>query len=1253
MMEMWRRRHACGLITLLLLIVLFFSQFGNVFAATVSKNESVKVEDAPVTHTPISSASFSMEKARQFLESQYVQEAGLLRAAVTAEPDRRRVYVASDNLLAARALILLRSGLGKSILEKLAVNYEYGFNARHEVILGFDIPDEFYVLRDEKLAEVYSKEFDTTFELRYEKPDTSRVLTDWYEYADLLVYRALDRILAERVNEARELSSLLLSLWDGYGFNDRTHMADDLKRYETYKVALALLLCKVLTELGQDCGARRELLDKWQSVLASMQRDDGGVVTHYIAKRETIEPYGDANTETTSIVTLALSGLPSIFRPESKLYLMQVEVTTDSDWTFVNILSGPRVIDYDGTILVGSDVPELKYSFSGSHIWIAKKQYDTKTVTLRLVGMAVKGSELGRIVISKGHIGSTEVIISLWDGKQFTRFISLKHEGVNWTEPAANSRFFTVSYANLYAKPSAAAFYEPASPVLRRKVCAFYYPWYGNPFGPSGSLFHWSSISAESIASSTHYPLLGPYDSYDERVVEAHMLMARAAGIDCFIVSWWGPETFEDSALRRILNVGGRVGFNITIYYESYREWRPLTRPRDVINELAYVVKEYANFSSFLKANGKPVLFIYSVSAHQRGMDFWLTVRQNLEGLVGHVYLIGDLRDQRYLNVFDGFHTYIELNLTIMKDVFDFYKQQMSLGLAGMDLNQAMSLIMLKGNPTIQEKILGFTVIPGYDDRKIRHPGSYVDRRGEDTYKSYWNSALEANPDIILITSWNEWHEGTEIEPSREYGFSYIRLTAEYATKFKGGTAPSIEEPSLQAEYLLSSDGRTLILKLTTNRTALIITPEISFQSSLRPTHVENYLTFTTKRNGFDIISRIFPLLKPGETLELRLKLTGLIPETILIHSGHVTYYSIDGSKFVLETVQERFHRLVITTMENTSIIVQGVTYSVKGGNVSLWLREKTNVSISMKAIWYLNDSIRKMLASYIINNREFMIFEPREDFAITIDMDRPIEVVTRWKTQYLLRVADPLNLLSREEWVDENEIMIKEAPQEVSVEEGVRIVFKRWEGSLKSDERRIQFSMDGPKVLSVVWRRQFYLAVEGVDDVSGWYDEGASVTVSVQQFKQQDGGRRYRFDGWYGDVSSNTPTIAITMDGPKRVATRWVEQFYVEVLPGFEKARVYGGGWHDSGSTITITAERDVGSGVFGVKYLFDGWLIDGKIISGDAEMRLLVDSPKTVFAKYRPEYTILLSTIVLTVAGGVSGALIYLARVRKRRGC
>jgi len=69
------------------------------------------------------------------------------------------------------------------------------------------------------------------------------------------------------------------------------------------------------------------------------------------------------------------------------------------------------------------------------------------------------------------------------------------------------------------------------------------------------------------------------------------------------------------------------------------------------------------------------------------------------------------------------------------------------------------------------------TVAPGYDDTNVRSPGNIVDRQNGSFYNSFWSAAKSSFPDEYIITSFNEWHEGTEIEPSLEYQDLYINLT--------------------------------------------------------------------------------------------------------------------------------------------------------------------------------------------------------------------------------------------------------------------------------------------------------------------------------------------------------------------------------------------------------------------------------------------------------------------------------------------
>ena len=46
------------------------------------------------------------------------------------------------------------------------------------------------------------------------------------------------------------------------------------------------------------------------------------------------------------------------------------------------------------------------------------------------------------------------------------------------------------------------------------------------------------------------------------------------------------------------------------------------------------------------------------------------------------------------------------------------------------------------------------------------------------------SEAITAAPDWVLITSWNEWHEGSELEASVEYGSRILDSTTAFSREF-------------------------------------------------------------------------------------------------------------------------------------------------------------------------------------------------------------------------------------------------------------------------------------------------------------------------------------------------------------------------------------------------------------------------------------------------------------------------------------
>jgi len=327
-----------------------------------------------------------------------------------------------------------------------------------------------------------------------------------------------------------------------------------------------------------------------------------------------------------------------------------------------------------------------------------------------------------------------------------------------------------------------------------RQVLAFYYPWYGAADGPGGAgkTVHWGRIdvAGKDIEASTDYPELGVYDSHDPNLIDRHCRWAKAAGIDGFIVSWWGHNHYTDRAMPLILEACKRHGLTTCIYYETVP--RPRT-PRSAADDIVKVLNKYGKHPAHLKASGKPVVFIYGRALQEMGLTEWLKALEMINAeCEGGFAAMGDQFSYGAVRVFDGVHTYNTAGQLGGRDLADASRWA---------AETYPSWVRLADDGG---RICAITVIPGYDDTKIRKPGLAVKRYDGELYRVQWEQAIKADPHWVLITSFNEWHEGSEIEPSVQYGRRYLDLTAEYAGRFKANKNPRRPAGDVRSENVLS-----------------------------------------------------------------------------------------------------------------------------------------------------------------------------------------------------------------------------------------------------------------------------------------------------------------------------------------------------------------------------------------------------------------------------------------------------------------
>jgi hypothetical protein len=312
------------------------------------------------------------------------------------------------------------------------------------------------------------------------------------------------------------------------------------------------------------------------------------------------------------------------------------------------------------------------------------------------------------------------------------------------------------------------AFEAPCDPGNGRSVAIFYYAWYGTP-AQDGSWQHWDqrgAVPPDQLGSS-FYPARGAYSSDDARVVAAQMREIAEAGVDTVIVSWWGRGSAEDARLPLVRSAARREQLRVAIHLEPY----PGRSAETVAADLAY-----------LRTLGVEDVYIYD-SVRVADSD-WAAVNAGAAGM--RLFANTPLAGKARAGGFAGLYTY---------DVLLFGGDLFSRLCA-----QARRLDLLCAP----------SVGPGYDARRATGDTRVADRRDGRRYDAMWSSAVRANADLVTITSYNEWHEGTQIEPALPAGApygsyegawgrtgraartAYLDRTAYWSGRYRGGVGGAV-----------------------------------------------------------------------------------------------------------------------------------------------------------------------------------------------------------------------------------------------------------------------------------------------------------------------------------------------------------------------------------------------------------------------------------------------------------------------------
>jgi len=360
--------------------------------------------------------------------------------------------------------------------------------------------------------------------------------------------------------------------------------------------------------------------------------------------------------------------------------------------------------------------------------------------------------------------------------------------------------------------------------AAEKRVLAHYMVWFRTPkaYGPGctnpqarGGWGMWAMCNHQPDTitgphgfrdiAAVHYPLLGVFDSADPRVIEYDLLQAMAAGVDTFVIDYYGrddPGGIDFAAVRVLqqvedMNTRYGTGFRVALMYDegALRGLTGAARFAKAQSDFDYMLATYAPSPAYLWAGGKPVAFYFPYATESLTPAEFKTVS------AGFTLVDKEFRDG-YRPVVSGSYPWVQ-GSPWKDDCSDWGEAYLKWYYP--TLNGWASGVT---TPTIE--VGG--VWAGFDDFGVGTGWSCdgqhrcIDRQGGRTFDATWAILDQYNASAgrlgALPVNWvqlitlNDYQEGTTLAASvpitdadgrtHGYGYQYLRQTQQHALAFKG-----------------------------------------------------------------------------------------------------------------------------------------------------------------------------------------------------------------------------------------------------------------------------------------------------------------------------------------------------------------------------------------------------------------------------------------------------------------------------------
>jgi glycosyltransferase involved in cell wall biosynthesis len=347
-------------------------------------------------------------------------------------------------------------------------------------------------------------------------------------------------------------------------------------------------------------------------------------------------------------------------------------------------------------------------------------------------------------------------------------------------------------------------------PIVHKpvKLICFYLPqfhtipendeWWGEGFT------EWTNVQPAQPQFDGHYQPhvpdeLGYYNLLDSLVQQRQVELAKLYGIEgfCFYFYWFGGKRLLEAPIENYLNDKTLdLPFCLCWANENWsRRWDGLdseilmAQQHSVEDDLAFIqhVARYMRDSRYIRINGKPLLLVYrpsllplSKATASRWRD-WCRVNEIGEIYLAYTQSFENVDPEKY-----GFDAAVEFppNNSVPPNITG------SVTPIGEDFGSTVydwRVFVERSEHYKQQPYTLFrSVCPSWDNTARRKNRATVFLNSTPALYQRWlenairdTQAHRPNPDeqLIFVNAWNEWAEGTHLEPDAHYGYAWLQAT--------------------------------------------------------------------------------------------------------------------------------------------------------------------------------------------------------------------------------------------------------------------------------------------------------------------------------------------------------------------------------------------------------------------------------------------------------------------------------------------